>query len=103
MEIKYRLDKDTLYIYSYGELDEYSAASARGEIDRIIDENALYKSVVFDFENVSFMDSTGIGVLLGRYKKLKRIGARSYISRPSFAVNKILQISGLYEVMPKIN
>ena len=103
MEITYRLDKDTLYIYSYGELDEYSAASARGEIDRIIDENALYKSVVFDFANVSFMDSTGIGVLLGRYKKLKIIGARSYISRPSFAVNKILQISGLYEVMPKIN
>ena len=80
MEIKYRLDKDTLYIYSYGELDEYSAASVKGKIDRIIDENALYKSVVFDFANVSFMDS-----------------------RPSFAVNKILQISGLYEVMPKIN
>lgn len=103
MEIKYRLDKDTLYIYSYGELDEYSSNAARGKIDKIIDEHALSKSVVFDFANVSFMDSTGIGVLLGRYKKLKRIGARSYISRPSFAVNKILQISGLYEVMPKIN
>ena len=103
MQIKYRLDKDTLYIYSYGELDEYSAGEARGKIDRIIDEHSLSKSVVFDFANLSFMDSTGIGVLLGRYKKLKRIGARSYISRPSFAVNKILQISGLYEVMPKIN
>lgn len=103
MEIKYRLDNDNLYIYSYGELDEYTANEARREIDNIIDKNILCRSVIFDFANLSFMDSTGIGVLLGRYKKLKKSGARTYISRPSLTVNKILQISGLYDIMPKIN
>lgn len=103
MEIKYRLDKDDLYIYSYGELDEYTASAARREIDRIIDGNILCKSVIFDFANLTFMDSTGIGMLLGRYKKLKKSGMRTFITRPSLTVNKILQISGLYDIMPKIN
>lgn len=102
MEIKFRLDRDNLYIYSYGELDEYTAGNARRDIDKIIDENAFCKSVIFDFANLSFMDSTGIGVLLGRYKRIKKIGGKVFISRPSFTVNKILQISGLYDVMPKI-
>ena len=102
MEIKYRLDKDTLYIYSYGELDEYSAASARGEIDRIIDENALYKSVVFDFANVSFMDSTGIGVLLGRYKKLKAKGMYVHITGANGHIDKILNTAGIYTIINKI-
>ena len=102
MEIRYRLDKDNLYIYSYGELDECTAANARKDIDRIIDENAFCESVVFDFANLSFMDSTGIGVLIGRYKKIKKRGGKAYIARPSFTVNKISQISGLYDVMPKI-
>ena len=102
MEVKYRLDRENLYIYSYGELDEYTAEKARREIDKIIEDNALSKNVIFDFANLSFMDSTGIGMLLGRYKKIKKIGSKAYISRPSFTVNKILQISGLYDVMPKI-
>ena len=84
MEVKYRLDRENLYIYSYGELDEYTADKARREIDKIIEDNAPSKSVIFDFANLSFMDSTGIGVLLGRYKKIKKIGSKAYISRPSF-------------------
>ena len=48
------------------------------------------------------MDSTGIGVLLGRYKMLKKIGVPIYIQNPSVSINKILQISGIYEIMPKI-
>ena len=52
MEIKYRLDRDNLYIYSYGELDEYTAGNARRDIDKIIDENAFCKSVIFDFANL---------------------------------------------------
>ena len=55
MEVKYRLDRENLYIYSYGELDEYTAEKARREIDKIIEDNALSKNVIFDFANLSFM------------------------------------------------
>ena len=53
-----------------GELDECSSNAVRMKIDDVL-ESRDYLSVTFDFENLSFMDSTGIGVIIGRYKKLK--------------------------------
>ena len=102
MEVKYRVERNGLYIDLYGELDEFSAGYCRSKTDEIIDRAVGLKNVVFDFSGVTFMDSTGIGVLLGRYKRLKKMGVPVFIQSPSLSVNKILQISGLYEIMPKI-
>ena len=102
MEIKYAQSKGKLYIYLNGELDEYTAGRAKSEIENAIASSGNLKCVVFNFANTSFMDSTGIGVLLGRYKTLKKAGILIYIQNPSVSINKILQISGLYEIMPKI-
>lgn len=102
MEIKYAQSKGKLYIYLNGELDEYTAGRAKLEIENAIASSGNIKCVVFNFANTSFMDSTGIGVLLGRYKTLKKVGIPIYIQNPSVSINKILQISGLYEIMPKI-
>ena len=102
MEIKCKLDKSRIFVYFCGELDENSASRARVQIDNVLDSSNKFSVAIFDFSNTSFMDSTGIGMLLGRYKKLKKRGISSYVSNPSFAVNKILQISGIYDVMPKI-
>ena len=102
MEIKYAQSKGKLYIYLNGELDEYTAGRAKSEIENAIASSGNIKCVVFNFANTSFMDSTGIGVLLGRYKTLKKAGIPIYIQNLSVSINKILQISGLYEIMPKI-
>ena len=102
MEIKYAQSKGKLYIYLNGELDEYTAGRAKSEIENAIASSGNIKCVVFNFANTSFMDSTGIGVLLGRCKTLKKVGIPIYIQNPSVSINKILQISGLYEIMPKI-
>ena len=102
MEIKYAESKGKLYIYLSGELDEYTARFAKAEIENAIASSGRIKSVVFNFSKTTFMDSTGIGVLLGRYKVLKKIGIPIYIQSPSVSINKILQISGIYEIMPKI-
>ena len=102
MEVKYRVERNGLYIYLYGELDEFSAVYCRSKTDEIIDCAVGFKNVVFDFSGVTFMDSTGIGVLLGRYNRLTKMGVPAFIRNPSLSVNKILQISGLYEIMPKI-
>ncbi len=102
MEIKCAQSKGKLYIYLSGELDEYSAKYAKSEIEEAIASCGNLKCVVFNFANTTFMDSTGIGVLLGRYKVLKKIGVPIYIQNPSVSINKILQISGIYEIMPKI-
>lgn len=102
MEIKSKLDKSKIYVYFSGEIDEHSASRARATIDKVLDSSFSFSSVIFDFSATSFMDSTGIGMLLGRYKKLKKRGVKSYISNPSIAVNKVFQISGIYDIMPKI-
>ena len=67
MELKGNLKGDDLYIYLAGELDEHSVSSVREEADRLIDENAGLSRAVFNLAGVKFMDSTGIGFLIGRY------------------------------------
>jgi len=47
------------------------------------------------------MDSTGIGLLIGRYKKLKQNGIPAYISGASIAAEKVIELAGLYKIMPK--
>ena len=102
MDIKYVVDKNNLYIYLFGELDEHSAKTLKSEVDELINSNSCVKNVIFNFSRLTFMDSTGIGVLLGRYKRLKKLKIPAFIQSPSVSVGKILQISGLYEIMPKI-
>ena len=58
---------------------------------------------IMDFSEVTFMDSTGIGVLIGRYKKLKTKNKPVYIMNPNNHIEKIFKMSGLYEIMPKIS
>ena len=102
MNIKFKLHNSTLYILMIGELDENTADYAR----LILDDNILnyvYDNVIFDMSELEFMDSTGIGVLIGRYKKLKNKQKNIYIANPSRTIEKIFNMSGIYEIMPKIS
>ena len=92
----------SIYITLDGEIDEHSASIARRQADQIADENAGLQEAVFDLQNVTFMDSTGIGFLIGRYKKFKRYGIPMYVTNLSMATDRILQISGVYTIIPKI-
>lgn len=101
MQITYSLSPNELIISLNGELDHLSAPKARKEADRLIDENLNVCKVAFDLTNVSFMDSTGIGFLIGRYKKLSRYQLPLYIRNPSPASDKVLDLSGIYSIIPK--
>ncbi|MCI9406850.1 MAG: STAS domain-containing protein [Clostridia bacterium] len=90
-----------LYINLSGEMDEYTAQEARAKCDRLIEENANAKKVVINLSEVAFMDSTGIGFLIGRYKKASRLAVPLYIENPNFAADKILNLSGIYSLIPK--
>ena len=102
MKIKYNLDKNTLYVYLIGELDECSASKTRDVIDGLIGDLDGVCKVVFNLSKLTFMDSTGIGMLIGRYKKLKAQNVCAYIENPTTAIEKVLVVSGLYRIMPKI-
>lgn len=93
----------TLYIVLQGEIDEYNAAHSRLTADGIADEGAgRVERAVIDLGGVSFMDSTGIGFLIGRYKRFSRYGIPMYVTNLSATNDKILQMSGVYSIIPKI-
>ncbi len=102
MEIKHKFINGTLLVSLHGELDETAADNARSFLDLLIDKKAP-KRVVFELEGLSFMDSTGIGVLLGRYKRCKAAGVSVMISSPRQNIDKLLNLSGIYTIMPKIS
>ncbi len=102
MTIKHKNSEGNLYIYFCGELDEYTAGNVREQLDNLIENNMRAKSVIFDFCNLKFMDSTGIGVILGRYKKFFKYQMPFYIQNPTPTVDKVLELSGIYDIMPAI-
>ena len=102
MEIKHRIYNKTLYVVLTGELDEHSAYHSRIELDDMFGENG-FNQVIIDLSELDFMDSTGIGVLIGRYKKLKDRKIPIFICNPSSHAEKIFKMTGLYELMPKIS
>ena len=101
MKIIHKTVGTTLYIGLSGELDESAAVQTRAALDKLIEDFNNTK-LVLDMSDLKFMDSTGVGVLLGRYKKLKAKGASMLIASPSPTVDKILTLSGIYDIMPKI-
>jgi len=102
MEIKNRIYNNTLYISLSGELDEMTANFTRSEMDSLLD-NLNFKQIVIDLGELTFMDSTGIGILIGRYKKMKSKNIPIFICNPNNHIEKIFKMTGLYEIMPKIN
>ena len=60
------------------------------------------KKIIMNMENLKFMDSTGIGLLLGRYKKIISKNSIAYIMNPSTGIDRLLTLSGIYQLMPKV-
>ncbi len=102
MQLKNRIHKNVLYISLEGELDEHTAEYTRINMDRLM-TSAQVMQIVIDLANLRFMDSTGIGVLIGRYKKMKDRRIPIFISNPSSQAERIFKMTGLYTLMPKIS
>ena len=102
MQLTYEQIGNELVFYLSGELDEYAASSLRRLADGIVDDHAYVEQVVFELSDVGFMDSTGIGFLIGRYKKCKRYSIPTYIRNPNLPADKILSMSGVYTLIPKL-
>lgn len=90
-----------LYISLSGEMDECASQAARVQCDKLIEDNLNVSKIVINLSDVAFMDSTGIGFLIGRYKKAAKLSIPMYVDKPNFAADKILNLSGIYSLIPK--
>jgi len=102
MQIKSKIYNFTLYVTISGELDEHTALFTRNKLDEMF-AKVDFKQIIIDLSELDFMDSTGIGVLIGRYKKMKDKGISIFICNPSMHAEKIFKMTGLYDIMPKIS
>lgn len=101
MESKF-YEKDKLLVFKItDEIDDHNVQKIRGKVDYEI-ERYMPKRIVFDFDSVSFMDSAGIGLMIGRYKFATIIGAKLEMTNVQGSVKKIFEMSGILRLIPII-
>jgi len=93
IKIEYDEKSKTLTLVLSGELDHHSAGRLRSEADRELAVKRP-KHLIIDVSSVSFMDSSGIGFILGRYGKAELLGATTSVKGPSQQIQRLLLLSG---------
>ena len=99
MFINYEMNEKLLEVVFDEEIDHHSCEQIKKEADYEIQKSAP-KKLIFDFKNVNFMDSSGIGLIIGRYKYLLRIGGETEIVNVNKEVKRILDMSGIFKIIP---
>lgn len=102
MESVYNKEDKLLIFKIKQDIDECCAQKIRRRLDNEI-ERYMPKEVIFDFCDVSFMDSAGIGLLIGRYKLVKMLGGKIEIANINASIKKIFEMSGILRIMPEVN
>ena len=82
------------------DLDHHRVMTLREEADSLLERERI-QNIVFDFDGVTFMDSAGIGMIMGRYKRVIFTGGKVGVASVGSGVDRILRISGLYRIVEK--
>ena len=90
-KMEHEIENGQLIISFYGEIDGYNVAYYRNKLN---DDD-----VIFDFKHTTFIDSAGVGLVLGRYQQLSKEGRKLSLRRLSNTAYKVFELSGLFEIM----
>lgn len=90
--------KNNLLVQFKGELDHHTTEDARQKIDQLYFDKKI-KNIILDLRGLTFMDSSGIGLIMGRYKNCLEKNGRLAIVSDSVYVDKILRMSGLLKII----
>lgn len=94
MAVEINVTGEVVTAYLSGELDHHTAKQMREAIDNAVELN-MPSLLVLDFSGVSFMDSSGIGLVMGRYRNLQKTGAALHISGTSAGIYKVMKLAGI--------
>ena len=99
METQYLKEDKVLILKITEELDHHTVEKIRRKADYEI-ERYMPRKVVFDFDSVTFMDSAGIGLIIGRYKFANMLGGKLEVANLTQSVRKIFEMSGILKLIP---
>jgi len=94
----FEVKEDVLVVRLAGELDHHEAEALRKKWKDMIYENPI-KHVILNLESVTFMDSSGLGVILGRYKEVLQLGGEMVVCSISPQIKRLFEISGLFKIV----
>ncbi len=94
MSVKISVKGEVVTAYLSGELDHHSAREMREAIDNAIELN-MPELLVLDFSGIGFMDSSGIGLVMGRFRNLQKTGAKLHITGTSPRITKVMKLAGI--------
>ncbi len=100
MELTGIREQGVLTIRLKGELDHHNAEQARNGIDSLLSDKGI-KELILDLSGVSFMDSSGVGVILGRYRLLSGRRGVMRVTGASRSIEKILKMAGVYALLER--
>lgn len=96
--MEYQVQENYLTIFLPNELDHHNAEDIRRMADQLIQKKHI-KYVIFDFQETNFMDSSGIGVIMGRYRMVCLLGGEVYAVHTNERMKKMLKMSGVTKIM----
>jgi len=100
MEACFKQSGNVLYIRLPKEVDHHNAEEIRRKADRLLERGTVSR-VLFDFSDTEFMDSSGVGVIMGRYRQVSYVGGSVAVIHVNARMDRLLRMSGIYQWIEK--
>lgn len=98
LDIEMEIKQDVLCIRLSGELDHHSADELREKASKTIEEHDI-RHIILNLQSLSFMDSSGLGVIIGRYKQIKQKHGEMVVCAISPSIQRLFDMSGLFKII----
>ncbi|GEO25744.1 anti-sigma F factor antagonist [Alicyclobacillus acidoterrestris] len=99
MPVNSRYENGVLVIRLQGELDHHAVEKIRDDIEAQLAKTD-YQGLVMSFRNIEFMDSSGLGLILGRFRSISQHGGQMALCEVGPSLKKLFEMSGLLKVLP---
>ncbi len=97
LKVEMFIKKNTLFLRLTGELDQHNVESIKVRVAELIDKYSI-KYLVLNFKKLNFMDSSGIGFIIGRYNRLKQVSGEIILCSMNENIKRIVMLSGIHKI-----
>lgn len=91
-------ESDTIVVQIDGELDHHTAVLVKNKLDDMLNDQGI-KNIVIDISDLNFMDSSGVGLFIGRFKTVSLRGGKLAVTGIKANLHKVFEVSGLYRIV----